>query len=86
MQKSHPVGCGFADRDLENYVKNLYACSFLFVLLFAIKTALDHVKIDEIDHSASFYDFVIDNAFIFLLPALIIFIIAIILREKGKKM
>ena len=66
----------------QNIYKFLYAVAALLVLGFAIHTIVDAVRYDSTLTSFPFYAFVIAHAVVYLLPSLIIFIAALIVKKK----
>ena len=66
----------------HNIHKLLYAISALLVLGFAIHTIVDAVRYDSMLTSFPFYAFVIVHAVEYLLPSLIVFIAALIVKKK----
>ena len=65
-----------------NIHKFLYAISALLVLGFAIHTIVDACRYDSMFTSFPFYVFVIGHAVVYLVPSLIVFIAALILKKK----
>ena len=65
-----------------NIHKLLYLISTLLVLGFVIHTIVDACRYDSMLTSFPFYAFVIVNAVIYLIPSLIVFIIAVICKKK----
>ena len=65
-----------------NIYKFLYAISALLVLGFAIHTIVDACRYDSMLTSFPFYAFVLVNAVTYLLPSLIVFIVALIVKKK----
>ncbi len=69
----------------QNIYKFLYlVCAFL-ILGFCIRLAMDYFAYDAIINSAPFYTYVIIRAVEFVAPSAIIFIVAIILKNKYNK-
>ena len=66
----------------QNIYKFLYAISALLVLGFAIHTIVDACRYDSMLTSFPFYVFVIGHAVVYLVPSLIVFIAALILKKK----
>lgn len=56
--------------------------SIALVIIFIIKNIIDYSQYNAIFTSAPFYVCIIVNAIYFLLPALIIFIISIVVNKK----
>lgn len=67
----------------KTYVyKFLYAVTALLVLGFAIHTIVDAVRYDSMLTSFPFYAFLLVNAAIYLVPSIIVFIVALIVKKK----
>ena len=66
----------------KNIHKFLYIISALLVLGFAIHTIVDACRYDSMLTSFPFYAFVIVHAVEYLLPSLIVFIAALIVKKK----
>ena len=66
----------------KNIHKFLYVISALLVLGFAIHTIVDACRYDSMLTSFPFYAFVIVHAVEYLLPSLIVFIAALIVKKK----
>lgn len=66
----------------ENFYKLLYAVSMLLVAGFAIRLGADYFKYDNIHNSAPFYVFIIERTAEFIIPSIIVFIIAKIVKKK----
>lgn len=60
----------------------LYAVSVLLVLGFAIHTIVDACRYDSMLTSFPFYVFVIVHAVEYLVPSIIVFIVALIVKKK----
>lgn len=58
--------------------------SIALVIAFAVKCAIDYAAYSPMSNSAPFSLWVEMNAFLFLLPALLVFVIGRVLRKKGK--
>ena len=65
-----------------NIYKFLYAISALLVLGFAIHTIVDACRYDSMLTSFPFYVFVLGHAVVYLVPSLIVFIVALIVKKK----
>ena len=65
-----------------NIYKFLYAISALLVLGFAIHTIVDACRYDSMLTSFPFYAVVLVNAVTYLVPSLIVFIVALIVKKK----
>uniref|UniRef100_UPI004056610D hypothetical protein n=1 Tax=Agathobacter sp. TaxID=2021311 RepID=UPI004056610D len=66
----------------SNIYKFLYALSALLVLGFAIHTIVDACRYDSMLTSFPFYVFVLGHAVVYLVPSLIVFIAALIVKKK----
>ena len=66
----------------SNIYKFLYAISALLVLGFVIHTIVDACRYDSMLTSFPFYAFIIVHAVEYLLPSLIVFIAALIVKKK----
>jgi len=66
----------------ENIYKLLYAVAALLVLGFAIHTIVDACRYDSMLTSFPFYAFLLINAVTYLVPSLIVFIVALIVKKK----
>lgn len=66
----------------KNIHKFLYVISALLVLGFAIHTIVDACRYDTMLTSFPFYAFVIVRAVEYLIPSLIVFVIAVFLKKK----
>ena len=66
----------------KNIHKFLYVISALLVLGFAIHTIVDACRYDSMLTSFPFYAFIIVHAVEYLLPSLIVFIAALIVKKK----
>lgn len=62
--------------------KFLYAISALLVLGFAIHTIVDACRYDSMLTSFPFYAFVIGHAVVYLVPSLIVFVAALVVKKK----
>lgn len=65
-----------------NIYKFLYAVAALLVLGFAIHTIVDACRYDSMLTSFPFYAFVLIHAIEYLVPSLIVFVIALICKKK----
>lgn len=65
-----------------NIYKFLYAISALLVLGFAIHTVVDACRYDSMLTSFPFYVFVLVHAIEYLVPSIIVFIVALIFKKK----
>ena len=68
----------------ENYYKFLYVVSAFLILGFCIRLGVDGFRYETSGNSASFYFCIIERAVEFVLPSIIIFIVARILKKKYK--
>lgn len=66
----------------SNIHKFLFVISALLVLGFAIETIVEAFRYDSMLTSFPFYAFVIVNAVIYLVPSLIVFVVAVICKKK----
>ena len=66
----------------KNIHKFLFIISALLILGFAIHTIVDAYRYDSMLTSFPFYAFVIVHAVEYLLPSLIVFIAALIVKKK----
>lgn len=65
-----------------NIYKFLYGISTLLVLGFAIHTIVDACRYDSMLTSFPFYAFVLVHAVEYLVPSIIVFIVALIVKKK----
>ena len=65
-----------------NIYRFLYAVSALLVLGFAIHTIVDGCRYNSMLTSFPFYVFVIGHAAVYLVPCLVLFIAALIVKKK----
>lgn len=66
----------------ENVCKFLYIVSTFLIIVFTIKLGLDYFNYDTINNSAPFYIFILIRVLEFIVPSIIIFIIARMLNKK----
>ena len=66
----------------QNIYKFLYAISALLALGFAIHTIVDACRYDSMLTSFPFYAFVIGHAVVYLVPSLIVFVAALVVKKK----
>ena len=66
----------------ENSYKFLYIISILLVIAFVIRVGADYYKYNTITNSAPFYAFVIARIIEFVIPSIIIFIVAKVVKKK----
>ena len=62
--------------------KFLYAVSALLALGFVIHTIVDAFRYDSMLTSFPFYAFVLGHAVVYLVPSLVVFIAALIVKKK----
>lgn len=65
-----------------NIYRFLYAVSALLVLGFAIHTIVDGCRYNSMLTSFPFYAFVLVHAIEYIVPSIIVFIVAIIVKKK----
>ncbi len=69
----------------ENIYKFLYAVSVFLVIGFAIRIGIDYFKYDNMSNSAPFYAFIIERVIEFIIPSIIVFSVAKIVKKKYGK-
>ena len=69
----------------ENFYNFLYAVSIFLIIGFAIRLGVDYFKYDTYSNSAPVYVFIIERVAEFIIPSIIIFIIAKIAKNKYSK-
>ncbi len=69
----------------ENMHKFLYAVCILLLIGFVIRLGVDYIKYDNINYSAPFYVFIIARLLEFILPGIMVFIVANIMKKKFSK-
>jgi len=69
----------------ENVYKFLYAISVFLIVGFAIRLGVDYFKYDTHSNSAPFYVFIIERVIEFIIPSIIVFIVAKIAKKKYDK-
>ncbi len=69
----------------ENIYKYLYAVSIFLIIGFAIRLGVDYFKYDLYNNSAPFYVFIIERVVEFIIPSIIVFIVAKIAKKKYDK-
>ncbi len=69
----------------ENIYKLLYVVSVFLIIGFAIRLGVDYFKYDEYSNSAPFYVFIIERVVEFIIPSIIVFIVAKIAKKKYDK-
>ncbi len=65
----------------ENMYKFLYAVCIFLVVGFVIRLGVDYFQYDNINNSAPFYVFVIARLLEFILPGIIVFVVAKIMKK-----
>ncbi len=69
----------------ENIYKFLYAVSVFLIIGFVIRLGVDYFKYNTHSNSAPFYAFVIERIVEFIIPSIIIFIVAKVVKKKYSK-
>ncbi len=69
----------------ENIYKFLYVIAMLLIIGFGIRLGVDYFKYDIHINSAPFYVFIIERVLEFLIPSIIVFVIARIVKKKYTK-
>lgn len=69
----------------ENIYKFLYAVSILLIIGFTIRLGVDYFKYDNVNNSAPFYTFIIERVIEFIIPSIIVFIFAKVIKKKYSK-
>ena len=69
----------------ENIYKFLYVVSMFLVIGFTIRLGVDYFKYDNMSNSAPFYAFIIERVIEFLIPSIIVFIVAKVVKKKYSK-
>lgn len=69
----------------ENIYKFLYVVSIFLIIGFAIRLGVDYFKYDSYSNSAPFYVFIIEGVVEFIIPSIIVFIVAKIAKKKYDK-
>ena len=69
----------------ENIYKFLYVVSIFLIIGFAIRLGVDYFKYDSYSNSAPFYVFIIERVVEFIIPSIIVFIVAKIAKKKYDK-
>ncbi len=69
----------------ENIYKFLYIVCLFLIIGFAIRLGIDYFKQDNTNNSAPFYTFIIERAIEFIIPSIIVFIGAKIVKNKYSK-
>ena len=68
----------------SNGVTICYALSVLLFLGFIINTIVDYNRYDSTLNSAPFYIWIIANIICFIVPAIIAFVVGVILKKKQR--
>ena len=58
--------------------------SVILVVVFIFKTVIDYLQYDEMVNSAPFYLWVVVNGIHFIIPAVILFVIGIVIGKRKK--
>ena len=66
----------------ENIYKFLYVVSIFLIVGFTIRLGVDYFKYDTYNNSAPFYYFILERLIEYVLPSVIIFIVAKITKKK----
>lgn len=66
----------------DNIYKFLYVISVMLILGFCIRLGVDYFKYNDLNNSAPFYTFIIIRVIEFLLPSIIVYIVARIVKKK----
>ena len=69
----------------QNIYRFLYLVCAFFILGFCIRLGVDYFKYDTVLNSSPFYTFVIVRTVEFIVPSIIIFIVARILKSEYNK-
>ncbi len=69
----------------ENIYKYLYTVSIFLIIGFAIRLGVDYFKYDSYNNSAPFYVFIVERVVEFIIPSIIVFIVAKIAKKKYDK-
>ena len=67
------------------FYKFLYVASIFLIVGFTIRLGVDYFKCDNINNSAPFYTFIIERVVEFILPSIIVFIVAKAMKKKYSK-
>jgi ABC-type arginine transport system permease subunit len=67
-----------------NITKMCNVISIILMICFILKTIIDYTQYSSTFSSAPFYVWIIANALYFILPAIIVFIVGIIIKMKNK--
>ncbi len=69
----------------ENIYKFLYIVSVFLIIGFAIRLGADYFKYDTHSNSAPFYVLIIERVVEFIIPSIIVFIVAKTAKKKYAK-
>lgn len=69
----------------ENIHKFIYFVCILFIIGFCVRLGADYLKYDTINNSAPFYTFLITRSIECLLPCVLLFVIAKVIKKKYDK-
>lgn len=69
----------------ENIYKFLYIVSAFLLVGFAVRLGVDYYKYDSISNSAPFYVFIIERVIEFIIPSIIVYIVAKAVKKKYNK-
>lgn len=68
-----------------NIYKFLYFISIFLIIGFVVRLGIDYFKYDGFSNSAPFYVFIAERVVEFLLPSIIVFIVAKLIKKKNLK-
>ena len=68
----------------ENIYKFLYAITILLIIGFTIRLGMDYFYYDTQNNSAPFYTFIIIRMIEFIIPSVILFIVAKAMKKNKK--
>ncbi len=69
----------------ENIYKFLYVVSIFLIIVFCIRLGIDYFNYDTYNNSAPFYTYVLVNGLEFIVPSIIVFVVAKIVKKKYNK-
>ncbi len=69
----------------ENIYKFLYVIAILLIIGFGIRLGVDYFKYNTHNNSVPFYVFIIERLLEFLIPSIIVFVIARIVKKEYTK-
>jgi len=67
-----------------NGTKVCYGLSILLIIIFVINTIIGYGRYNSTLNSAPFYLQIIVNAICFIVPAIIVFVIGLVIKKKTK--